>query len=97
MANPCRERISANNTVDIDCSIDKCQLSRSDIGEHIIDITNRRPDSIYDVEIYSVYVGAAVSFNNNSKSITRHNIIQRELNSYQKNNINSGTHIKPHD
>jgi hypothetical protein len=75
MVSRCRESLSANNTVDITCQIDKCALNRSDTGQHYIDITNRRRGAIYLVEMCSVTLSGAVCFNNQPKSIQRHAIV----------------------
>jgi hypothetical protein len=75
MVSRCKESLSANNTVDITCSIDKCTLNRSDTGQHYIEISNRRRGAIYLVEMCSVTLGGSVCFNNQPISIKRHNVV----------------------
>jgi hypothetical protein len=68
MANKCNENISVS-AIDISCSTTRCSLAATDTAHHVIDITNNRPGTIYEVEICSISLNAFIDFNGAPKSV----------------------------
>jgi hypothetical protein len=64
----CRRR-ETHTAVDITCETTRCRFAASDTANHVTDIRNSRPSSLYQTEVTAAVLGALVDFAGNVKKV----------------------------